>query len=266
MTQINNIENSWNKNISERTKITFDNYKDIADLYKSGLTLAEVGKKYGVTRERVRQILSRLNVEASDGGRAIKTFIGCQKKSLSNKQKINKKEADCFQKYGCNLDFKNELRGTGNYFQSAFFKYRQQKTNAISRGISFELTLPEWWDIWQKSGHWHERGLAKDKYVMARLCDLGSYSVDNVTIITQSENAKEARLMDKVLARENTWAFRGKKYLINDDYYTLKELSEIYGLKVNCIYARIQKGMDVLQACTKKPIYIGKHLKALEAA
>ena len=41
---------------------------DMADLYRSGLTLQEIGNEYSLTRERVRQIVSALGVSKADGG------------------------------------------------------------------------------------------------------------------------------------------------------------------------------------------------------
>ena len=72
--------------------------------------------------------------------------------------------------------------------QEAKNKYSRQKSKAKHRGIDFLFTFEEWWDIWQKSGHWHERGLKCGQYVMARKGDVGPYSTGNVVIITTSEN------------------------------------------------------------------------------
>lgn len=57
--------------------------------------------------------------------------------------------------------------------------------------VRFRLTKDEWWDIWQKSGHYHERGCRKGQYVMSRYNDLGDYVVGNVFIQTHSDNVRE---------------------------------------------------------------------------
>lgn len=71
-------------------------------------------------------------------------------------------------------------------------KYSDQKSKAKCRGIPFNLTFEEWWDIWQKSGKWDQRGIGKNRYVMSRYKDQGGYEVGNVHIQTISENNKEA--------------------------------------------------------------------------
>jgi hypothetical protein len=75
-------------------------------------------------------------------------------------------------------------------------KYISQKTacKAMSRKdrngnpIEFKLTFDEWWDIWQQSGKWSDRGRNKGKYQMCRNNDIGHYEVGNVTIQTRESN------------------------------------------------------------------------------
>jgi hypothetical protein len=66
--------------------------------------------------------------------------------------------------------------------------YNQQKHSATRRGIEFLLSFRQWFEIWQASGHWEERGRGRGKYCMARFGDCGPYAVDNVKIITNAEN------------------------------------------------------------------------------
>jgi len=68
--------------------------------------------------------------------------------------------------------------------------YLGHKSNAKHRGIAFDLTLAEWWNIWKTSGHYHERGRGARRYVMARKNDLGPYAVGNVSIQTGAENQR----------------------------------------------------------------------------
>ena len=67
-------------------------------------------------------------------------------------------------------------------------KYHSQKARAKIRGIPFEMTFEEWWDIWQKSGKWEQRGKRADSYQMARYNDVGPYSVNNVYITKMKKN------------------------------------------------------------------------------
>lgn len=60
--------------------------------------------------------------------------------------------------------------------------------------IEFRISFKEWWDIWQQSGKWEQRGRHKGEYVMARHDDVGHYEVGNVSIILASENVRQARL------------------------------------------------------------------------
>lgn len=221
----------------------------LIDQYKQGRTLVSLGDEYGLTRERIRQILAKHGINRFDGGMSTQSIFKSVEMAKKNKAKIALAEEKCSKYYGCDLDFKNKLTDGYGYWEAPSMKYKNQKRAAIRRGIAWELTLPQWWDIWQKSGHWNDRGLGSGKYVMARICDIGAYSIDNVAIITHNENSSEARLMDKVYNRKGTNKL--KEYELNGSYYTVKELSEIYKLKERTIYARINSGYSVLDACTK---------------
>lgn len=68
--------------------------RDMAEMYTSGSTLQEIGDIYGITRERVRQILSGLGIDKEKGGLAKKIEIakktpcnanGCKEFSISQR-------------------------------------------------------------------------------------------------------------------------------------------------------------------------------------
>lgn len=44
----------------------------MVELFRSGLTLEEVGDEFDLTRERVRQIITSAGVTASEGGATVK--------------------------------------------------------------------------------------------------------------------------------------------------------------------------------------------------
>lgn len=95
---------------------------------------------------------------------------------------------------GCTLDQYVELRSMGKTGHSPVAAFLKQRRNAAKRGIGWQLTLWEWWSIWQESAHWGDRGRQVGNFVMARHGDVGPYAVGNVSIVTTSQNLSEANL------------------------------------------------------------------------
>ena len=73
-------------------------------------------------------------------------------------------------------------------------KYLDHRYNAKKRGVAFLLTKTQWWDIWQKSGHWEQRGHKQGQYVMSRYGDQGPYEENNVFIQLHENNIKQAMI------------------------------------------------------------------------
>lgn len=152
--------------------------KLIVDLFLSGKTLAEAGRGFGITRERARQIVAANGVAPADGGWRLVASI----KRENRKSELEEKS---IKKYGFSRDEMTQHRSSG-----AILAYRTQRNNAAKRGIKWEFIFKDWWDVWQASGHWHERGRGFD-YVMARHGDVGPYSPSNVYICTQDQNMRD---------------------------------------------------------------------------
>jgi hypothetical protein len=71
-------------------------------------------------------------------------------------------------------------------------QYSVHKKNAKDRGVGFELTFEQWWEIWNERPHWWaRRGNRAGCYVMCRRGDVGPYAVGNVYIGTFSRNIRE---------------------------------------------------------------------------
>lgn len=162
-------------------------------LYRDGYTLEQLGKLYGITRERVRQILAKYAcVSGKDGGASISAVRRAEKLRTE-------RNARCFKKFGCTYEQYLSLRhmarghtGVGHgYSRTPTGAYRCQRSNARHRRIDWNLTLWQWWTIWKESGHWEERGRGQG-YVMCRVNDEGPYAVGNVFIATAIENCSSA--------------------------------------------------------------------------
>lgn len=162
---------------------------NMCNMFKSGLTLEEIGKKYGISRERVRQILKRYDITRRDGGQAIRARERMRSKAIRHKKKADKLKRESL---GCDLnEWKYYRSFNKDYYKTPIHAYIQQRSNSRSRDIAWNITINEWWSVWEASGKWGERGVGKDLYVMGRHGDLGSYEIGNVKIITMSENSRE---------------------------------------------------------------------------
>lgn len=161
------------------------------EAYKSGKTLHEIGSEYGVSRERVRQIIARFGVTRIDGGATIRRFKATPDRQQRQKERQEGIEARHFANWGVSRQVMASLSDLPrSHRQHPIGKFRRHRQNAKNRGIEWGLTFREWWDIWQESGKWDERG--RGGYVMARFGDTGPYAKDNVEIVTSSQNIKDS--------------------------------------------------------------------------
>lgn len=152
----------------------------MAEMYRQGITLAKIAAQFGMTRERVRQIISVAGMSRGNGGARV--VADARKKSLELAR-----EAKCLAEYGLPYAVIRQLKR-----DRVMVAYRSQKKSAAMRGIKFNLTFAQWFAVWQASGKLHLRGRGKGKYVMSRMSDDGGYELGNVHIQLATENSKEA--------------------------------------------------------------------------
>lgn len=179
--------------------------------------MQEVGDVYGVTRERIRQLLRKEGIPCDVGGRTVRSFLRGSKRHAALVEKRLSRRLRLEREYGCDYETILQLSGGKSPYTARHINngtagsaFVTQKHNAENRGIAWELTLTEWWRIWQESGRWAERGRGKGRYVMARLGDSGPYSVDNVYITEAVQNSK-----DFYSVAENKTAWRQKMAAAN---------------------------------------------------
>lgn len=167
----------------------------MAALYLAGYTLERIGEMYGLTRERVRQIIKkRKGLTGKDGG-ALKQV------EANREARRQKKEAKCLARWGCTVAQYKSVReierqmlaeGKGIY-QTPIRAFTNQRNNAHQRQIEWRMTFWQWWNVWQVSGHWNERGREGTNYVMCRTGDEGPYAPDNVFIAQACVNCSEKK-------------------------------------------------------------------------
>jgi hypothetical protein len=166
----------------------------MAALYREGYTLEEIGAQHGLTRERVRQLMTKhLGINHRDGGQHKRV------EALKARRRA-KRDGAYLKRYGCTFAEWQQLRDLGlalmasgvSKYRTPLYAYRSQENNAAHRGIEWRLNLWQWWQIWQGSGLWEQRGRGQG-YVMCRTGDQGAYEAGNVYIGKATENSSEGR-------------------------------------------------------------------------
>ena len=151
----------------------------LVELFRAGKTMQELADYYGVTRSRVHQILKKNGMNRLSGGARVKVIGRSSMDDALFEARYIKKYGLCFERF-------NSLKKAG-----LLKAYVEQKSKAKLRGVRWNLTFVEWWQVWEGSGKLSERGKRGDNYVMARWMDKGSYEVGNVRIVTVRENSSE---------------------------------------------------------------------------
>jgi hypothetical protein len=72
-------------------------------------------------------------------------------------------------------------------------RFNQHRSRAKRSGIPWRLAYWEWLQIWQDSGHLHDRGTYGGQWVMGRNGDVGAYEAGNVKIIRAETNSSEGQ-------------------------------------------------------------------------
>lgn len=179
-----------------------DHESEIKEMYRSGMTLQQIGDKFGVSRQAINQCFGLCR---SDGG----AMVRAQKRQ---QEFVARRDAKTIEKYGCTWEQYKSLLAMADKnknLRSPAEAFHQQRQNAKIRGIAWEMKLWDWWRIWDVSGKWSQRGRGQG-YVMARKGDTGPYSVDNVYIATSSQNIKDSYIFRPYHLRKHNRPARQK--------------------------------------------------------
>lgn len=148
-------------------------------MYRQGITLAKIGEKFGVTRERVRQLIRAAGFLEKAGA----SIAARAKQERAKRERALR----CMDKWDVDLATWKRCRQDGT-----IRRFESHRNAAKSRCIPFCLTFGQWLAIWENSGKAHLSGKGKGRYCMSRINDAGGYEVGNVHIQPCVENSREA--------------------------------------------------------------------------
>lgn len=228
----------------------------MVQMYRSGMTLGEIGQEFNITRERVRQLISKAGISRAEGGisaRKVSSQVAYQDEVKRSR------DARAQTLFGCDYETAVQLNGGSSSFRVAHTRaaaYLRQKRSAVqNRDIEWLLTFPEWCRIWDESGKWSLRGRGRGAYCMSRKRDVGPYSIENVRIISNEQNIAEGwdvtPYNQRVTPDEDLRATQRQVFALRQSGKSHKEIAEELGITPKMS----------LQFCV-----VGKRLAAREAA
>jgi hypothetical protein len=156
--------------------------------WKRGWTLERIGKKYGITRQRVQQILKKRGCSRGNGGDSMRADE--RERARKKKQKAVRRSRDraCRARWGIGLDEYEKLRAMDEDIQKTpMYRFRNSRRMKLRKGIGWELTFAQWWDYWQRSGKWDQYGNRSGKYALVRKDNKNVYKRGNVAVMEMGE-------------------------------------------------------------------------------
>lgn len=238
---------------------------EMEELFRAGKCLEEIGEKYDLTRERVRQILYQRGVARTDGGAYLR---GLENALVKQSRRTRWADEKYQAKYGCSfaecLKINNGVGVSRPGTIAKSFSY--QKNSADMRGVPWKMTLAEYHQVWLDSGKMLERGRGKQKYCMARKGDEGAYEIGNVEIITNQQNGRDAQLNHRGTFIERqpvsrkvrdelgySPGTRKARELILGGILSPKKLSEALGVQYGTAYLYLRRVQQLEPHLVPKP-------------
>lgn len=170
----------------------------LAFAWQNGKTLEEIGNLIGVTRERVRQILAKaeqlgvIDPNHVGGYRMSRLAREQESKAVKVRRWTRKIELT----FGCGPEEfircnqgARVWKGPQNTWAKSYY---MQKRSAPSYGNVWNLSFPDWCNVWEESGKWNARGRGRGKFALARLDSSKPFEIGNVKIMKGEDVSSRA--------------------------------------------------------------------------
>ena len=193
---------AWKESIGHQDALrnAVRNSRIVEDYLTGNFTMSEIGMREGVSRERVRQILSdQAPVEFKDVSKIRRETVKAEIKLSQNARR----EAAYFQLWGCDRERMAYILAV---FPDAKLRFKENKGNAHTMNRPWKMTFCEWAMCWINSGkvwlrghkHIHKSG-RYSQYWMSLVDPALGYEVGNVRIVrvVVALKARDKRKLDK---------------------------------------------------------------------
>jgi len=145
-------------------------------------TMQDISDELGISKQRVHQILKSNNIKANDGGKKLKIKLSKAQKKINNKQK---RQRSILRQYGCTEKEALMINGGKplNTVGTPAYKYKCYCHNLNKKDIDCNLSFPEWYSVWQKSGKYGQMKPGRGGYSLVRKDTSAPASVGNVEVM-----------------------------------------------------------------------------------
>jgi hypothetical protein len=190
--------------VKERTQRLVEQYTT------KNTTLNDLGLQEGITRERVRQILSTAGVNAEQSHRKLSRSVRIEV------EKRRKLDEHCMYSYGCPWDVVRQVTGR-HKFQGLrnhplVARYWSHHDNATRMHIEWTITLPEYAEI--IGGRLMEIGLSRSGLVLGRKDKSGPFSAANCELVRLDQNSLATQGFKRAHVRRRERALRDRERVI----------------------------------------------------
>jgi len=130
-------------------KIQRDDFPAMAALYREGATLQQIGERYGISRERVRQVIrGKFGLGHRLDGRSARSRHTQEGMAAT-------RDARLLEKYGCTKEQYASLIKIGRrmtesgvpFCRTPTGAWHSQRRTAMRRNIPWEISLWDWWMV-----------------------------------------------------------------------------------------------------------------------
>lgn len=165
----------------------------VCEDFKAGKTTTELATLHGVSYQAIHRILKKHGLSRKSGGKSAQVAARNAAETAAS--------SAIQERHGCSTEQWDALRAMDeDYKKTPLAAYNTFKNNFqnVHPDVGFDLTLWNWWLMWEASGRWTQRMRNPEgMWVMAQVDKSLPLTKENARIIPFGQLLKETRTVTK---------------------------------------------------------------------